>query len=349
MSKKNIYLHLLRKNILIVITLALYILSIYYFFFDVRILWWLFFSIQFFLFAPYFMIELKNSQSEGVLFIVLISCVFLIILKWFWNIFYSFWIVLFNLAIFFLFLDIWNEVYNRIRISPYKVFTMWIWTFSLFLASTFALSFMWTYRTFDLTCDKIFQQLSNLSQYTLKYFGFSSDPSHIQQAKLKDIAEYIWWPQANLSWSNLTWNLSLPATNALTWIVTSWAIASGNTAVVTETDKTSNGDFKWIDHLTFESVINIDFRKWIILNQIMENRQLLNENMCELVVSNIKSKYQNSEFQITVLFMMFILFYPFIRIFLFIISIVNLVFFGIMMSLKIYRYRTVSEDVYIIE
>lgn len=356
MAKGNAYLHLFRKNTIIALTLSSYIVSVYYLFFDAKILWWLLFSILFFVFAHYFVIELRSSQETNMFFVIFIACIFLLILKWFWNIFYAFWIVLFNLAVFFLFWDIWNETYNRIQIGIYKIFTMWVWTYTLFLSSTFALSFLWTYRTFDLTCSQIYNQMSNFSQYAMSHLWFSSDqktdknkqaivnilnPNHIKNASLKDVAEYIWWPST--AWtSGLDTKKTVLSTS---WVYLSWLNLSWSIWNVSNSVKNWNIDFKWIDKMTFWILIDIKFRKWIIFNQIMENKQLLNENMCEIVVKNIKSKYELPSFQITVLFLMFMLFYPFIRIFLTILAILNAIAFWLMSLVRIYKFETVSEDV----
>jgi hypothetical protein len=80
----------------------------------------------------------------------------------------------------------------------------------------------------------------------------------------------------------------------------------------------------------------------------MENKKLLDQNICEIIVSNIKSKYNKPQFQFTVMFLIFMLFYPLIRILIYILALLNVFIFKLMVWSKIYKFETVIEDVEII-
>jgi hypothetical protein len=76
--------------------------------------------------------------------------------------------------------------------------------------------------------------------------------------------------------------------------------------------------------------LKIDFWKNVLVNQIMENKKILDKNICQIIVSNIKEKYSKPGFQFTVMFLLFLLFYPFIRLFLYILAIINFFMFKLM-------------------
>jgi len=302
---------LLRKNVIIVFTMSFYILSVYFFFFDAKILLWLLFAVLFFLFAHYFLIETKKTQITNLLLIVWFITLFLLLVIWFNNFFYVLWIILFNVWIFFLFCTIYDEIYNRIQISSYNLFTRWTKIYTMFLSATFAVVFLWTYRTFNLTCGQISSFTSKVEQNVLKNFWFNS--KNINNVKLKDIANYIW--KNNTDNKLLTWEN----------IVSTW------------------------ENITFWSLVNISFWKNVVLNQILENKKLLNKSICEIIVWKIKNEYYKTGFQFTVTFLLFMLFYPIIWLFLFILSFINFIFFKLMNLVKIYKFKTVVDDVEIIE
>ncbi len=327
------FIYFLKRYLTIIFTISFYVLSVYFFFFDEKIVLWLLFSILFFLFAHYFIIELKKTQEVNLLLIVWITTLFLLFINWFDNFFYVLWIILFNIWVFFLLSTIYDEIYNRINISSYKLFTRWIKIYTLFLSLTFAVAFLWTYRTFDLTCNQISSSTSQFSNYTMEMFWFSTQS--IWETNIQDVVDYIWknnwlvnmlswWKLDNLSWSMLTWS-------NLTW------------------ENNIENSFKWVENITFWSFLNTDFYKSIVFNQIMENKQILNDNICELVVWKIKEKYQDPKFQFSVMFLLFVLFYPLIRLALFIFSLINFIFFKLMNLVKIYKFKTVVDDVESIE
>jgi len=209
-------IHIIRKYGVVIFSLSFYMLSIYYFFFWKIILWWLLFAILFFIFAHYFIVELKKIEITNLLFIVIVAMIFEFFLVWFDNFFYIVWILLFNLSVFFLFYDIYDEVYNRILINSYKVFTMWVKMYSLILSLVFAVSFLWTYRTFNLTCNKIYNWIHTISSYTLATFWVNIP--NVKHTKVSDIVKNV--NTNNLSWNMLTWvnNIKLSSmTNVLFW------------------------------------------------------------------------------------------------------------------------------------
>lgn len=246
---------------------------------------------------------------------IIVVTLFVLLILWVNNFFYVIWLIVFNIAVFYLCWDISEEVYNRIEISSYKVFTMWIKMYSLILSLVFAFSFLWTYRTFNVTCSQIYSSISNASNYTMKYFWISMP--NVQETKVQDIVKKINSWNINLSW----------------WTINSWDLNQ----IVND------------NKITFSTIISVDFWKNVIVNQILDNKKLLDKNICSIIVWEIKEKYNKPQFQFTVVFLIFLLFYPIIRLILYILAIINLIFFKIMNLWKIYKFKKVLEDVEIIE
>ena len=333
--------YFMRKQFVIGFTIAFYILSIYFLFFTPNLIWWLVFAVFFFSFVHFFVIEIRKADISSILLIIIVATILEVMINGFSNFFYVLWIWFFNLAVFFLIWDIYDEVYNRIEISSYKVFTMWVKMYSLLLSATFALSFLWTYRSFNLTCDEIYKKVNSASKFVMRNFWVEI-PKIKKDTKIKDVINGLkeekisWnWNISNLSWKVLT-NLSGSNNVLLSWNTVNQKVSD-------------NQEFKWIENVKFSDLIKLKFWKNIIINQIMENKKILDKSLCKTIVQNIKEKYTNPHFQITVIFLIFLLFYPFIRVFLYILSVINFIWFKMMNWVKIYQFKTIVEDVESIE
>jgi len=199
--------------------------------------------------------------------------------------------------------------------------------FSLLLSLVFALSFLGTYRTFNITCDQIYNTIKKASNYTMKYFKI--ELPDIKDKKVKDVLPI---KDNKISTLNLTGN-NIESINTGDIHIYTWA-----------TEK-----FDWIQNLKLKDLLSIDFWKNIVINQVMENKKILDKGLCETIVQNIKEKYNKPQFQFTVMFFIFLLFYPFIRLFLYILAVINFIAFKLMNLMQLYRFRKVVDDVEIIE
>jgi len=299
------YLIFIRKQLVLIFTLAFYMLTVYYFFIQPKILIALVFAIFFFASAHYFVIELKKTDIWNLMILialVVIANVLFLAYLGLDNIFYTLGLVVLHLGILFLFLDIYEEVYNRIVINSWKIFTMWARMFSLTLSLTFALSFLGTYRTFNLTCDQIYDFIQKTSKVAANYFDMHL-PTIKKDVKLKEVISKIW-----------SWNVQPQFTG-----------------------------------LKLSYLVKPDFWKSVVVNQIMENKKILDKNICQIIVSNIKEKYNRPGFQFTVMFLIFMLFYPLIRLVIFVLALINWIMFQLARFAKIYRYKKVVEEVEMIE
>jgi len=73
----------------------------------------------------------------------------------------------------------------------------------------------------------------------------------------------------------------------------------------------------------------------IWIDHMMEDNNVVNKWMCELVMEEINRRYNNPAFQFSVLALMFVVLYPFVRLTFFIISFLAFLIFKLMFLLKI--------------
>ncbi len=301
-NKTRKFLFILRKQLVLIFTISFYMLSIYYFFINHNILIWLLFSIFFFVLAHYFIIELKKTDIWNLILLVVVVLLINLGFIGFNNIFYTIALIVFHLGVLFLFFDVYEEVYNRITINSWKVFTMGAKMYSLVLSFVFSLAFLGTYRTFNLTCPQIYNFIQKASVVASNYLGISV-PKIDHNVKVKEVI-------SNLSTGNVQ--------QQYTWLKLSY-------------------------------LIKPDFWKYAIVNQIMSNKKILDKNICQIIVSNIKEKYTKPGFQFAVMFLIFMLFYPLIRLVIIILAIINWFLFQLARLAHIYRYKKVVEEVEVLE
>lgn len=93
----------------------------------------------------------------------------------------------------------------------------------------------------------------------------------------------------------------------------------------------------------FTSFIN-DYREKMI-DQVVKDNTSINMWICDYVLGEINSRYNKPVFQFSLILLMYLLFYPFLRIIFWIMSIVWIVIFKILLWLKVYKVQTVTKEV----
>lgn len=93
----------------------------------------------------------------------------------------------------------------------------------------------------------------------------------------------------------------------------------------------------------FWSLIN-DYREMII-NQVVKDNTSINMWICDYVLWEINSRYNKPAFQFSLILLMYLLFYPFLRIIFWIMSIIWIVIFKILLWLKVYNIKIVLKEV----
>lgn len=88
-----------------------------------------------------------------------------------------------------------------------------------------------------------------------------------------------------------------------------------------------------------------DILKLNVFDNFIKDKETLDSKICEFLIQEIKVRYNDPSFKISVVIFMFILFWPFLRIVFFIISFFNLLFFKLLNILRVYKFQTVTDEV----
>lgn len=94
---------------------------------------------------------------------------------------------------------------------------------------------------------------------------------------------------------------------------------------------------------TVGSLIN-DYRERIV-NQVVKDNKSINMWICDYVLWEINNRYNKPVFQFSLILLMYLLFYPFLRIIFWIMSIIWIVIFKILLWLKAYNIKKVLKEV----
>jgi hypothetical protein len=87
-----------------------------------------------------------------------------------------------------------------------------------------------------------------------------------------------------------------------------------------------------------------DYRQRII-DQVVKDNKSVNMWICDYVLWEINSRYNNPAFQFSVILLMYLLFYPFLRIIFRIMSILWIFIFKVLFRLKVYNVKKVLKEV----
>ncbi len=94
---------------------------------------------------------------------------------------------------------------------------------------------------------------------------------------------------------------------------------------------------------TIGSLIS-DYRERIV-NQVVKDNKSINMWICDYVLWEINNRYNKPVFQFSLILLMYLLFYPFLRIIFWIMSIIWIVIFKILLWLKAYNIKKVLKEV----
>jgi hypothetical protein len=89
----------------------------------------------------------------------------------------------------------------------------------------------------------------------------------------------------------------------------------------------------------------IDSRRTQLVDQVVKDNKSVNMWICDLVLKEINSRYDKPAFQFSLILLMYLLFYPFLRIIFWIMSIIWIIIFKILFGFKVYSIKKVTKEV----
>lgn len=261
-----------------------------------------------------------------------------------------------------------EDIHNKIKVSAYDIFT---WEsaekFVTYMALWYVFVFMSFYQSFDLTCEELYgysnkamdvvllranpELAANIDKALTSFFVAGADTIG-NLAATKDTNT------ATIKDGN-TSNAQIPApqNNAAVDPGAKYRVTPkpDTTQTSTTTDGSSIVDAIKVHNaawsatwVTVEKTMTaLELYRKRLIEQTIDSSDQLEQWVCAFVVEDIKKKYNNPDFKISVIFMMYLIIRPAMELWLHLISFVNWGIFSIMFKFgrfKKYEDREVSEN-----
>ncbi len=300
-----------RRYFVIIFTIVSYFCFLYYFVVPTRWLMSSVFLLLFFIFVHYFFIELKNYWLLYLILIIGISTILEIVIIWFSNIWEVLSVCFINLWIIFLVYTLDWEVNNRKIISSWSIFTSWVGIFSLFVALSYALMVVAKYPTFDLTCDTLYQGVNRLVDTLSKPLKISVEEVKMIKQKIKELKQKK--VKDIVIWTGEISPLILSGTE----------------------NKVPKSGILWL----------IENYKIKLIDSVIKDKKVVDKWVCNFMITQIKDRYNKPSFKFSVILLLTLLLWPFLRFALYIVWVINFIIFKILNFLKVYRFILKTDEV----
>ncbi len=277
-----------------------------------------------FLVLHYFFIEIQGISKWYFLFII-IFFIFLEISIFSEKFSLTFSIIFFNLSIFVLYNDILDYLTNRVYINTFFVFIWGINLFALFISLSISLLIFYKYDKLMLECNTLYNGLDRLVDIVSKplklpfneILALKQSIDKIATLKVKDV---LWINFSSYTWLSInriynTWtNINKFVLNTWTWYMSKWLI--------------------W----------KIEQFKYKLIDKVLEDKRSVDKWVCQYVIDKIKDNYNKSWFKLSIFILLSLLLWPFFKIWLWILSILNWILFRILVLFKIYSIKKISRE-----
>lgn len=252
---------------------------------------------------------------------------------------------------------IYEDVHNKIKVSPYDVFTgESVEKFVTYISMVYVFTFLAFYQSFDLTCKELYSYSDKAVNIALLRNSpelTATIDSYIDSFFTASIGQVLDAPsvQQIIETSTKTTVTNNNNTNQSPTKITSqdndpWAkyrvtkpqTGQTNTSSTTTTDKPTTHDAPTVSKTTSTTVLQTiaDYRKRLV-EQTIDSSDQVEQWVCAMLIKEIKTKYNDPEFKISVLFMMYIIIRPAMEMVVHLISYINRAVFEGMFKFKRFR------------
>ncbi len=313
----------IRKIFFIWLTIIVYFFAMYFWFWETHILKFLLYSSILFILTHFFAIEFqKQLDFRKYLILHIWLIIFRAIIFGFNNSFLILSIFFFHFGLFFLLTGISWELTNRKYIFTRAVSNAWMPLFIMWLTFSIWSLFLALFQKFPLTCDTLYsfsQKAVDQVKIILHLKPEATDKvkTTIQKTQNQTITQILWINFNNIIKTNNT-NQTLPKN-------------------YTEIDKIWNNEIylqqnKWL-------LWYIEKRKQKLVDNVIKDNKKVNKSICDFLIEQISSKFNNPAFKYSALFLIFILLIPFVRIFYYLLSFIVFLIFQILILFKVYSFE----------
>ena len=204
---------------------------------------------------------------------------------------------------------IWALFYSlwMVSFNSISYFMRWWYIFSLIITTMYSISLIWMFQKFPFTC----QWLNDASH---KLFEFVEAPFMLTfNKRQKNIKEEI----------------------------KDFANVSDNTIYIQE----EIGNISWNENLLTPVISKFTEIKSSTIDQVLNEQESYSANMCEMLLNEINSKYWLENFKRSVILLIYLLLYWFIRISFWVMSAIAFIIFKILYRCRVYQISQTTKKV----
>lgn len=297
---------LIRPIVFIFLTIILYFIVFYKLLFQTFLLQSLIYILLFFIFFHFAYLELYKFKQKYLIIILIILSIIEMFFVWATNIYIILSILILNSWIFLLANNLKSESDNKIKFNSIWYFSVWWYVFTVFVTIGYSLNLFWTYNQFPFTCQ-------NLSQYSNQVIDFVTKPFK------------LWLQEAN----NRKQSTTIFFESNIKDLIKIW-----NNIKIDD----NNSKYK-----IFLKTLN-NYKKTMIDATLKENNDI-NIGMCDYILQKVKQEYNKTWFRISIILLLFLLLYWFVRIVFWATSIISFFLFKILYRCKVYKIKTEKKDI----
>lgn len=268
-----------------------------------------------FVFFHFMSLDIKKIKTKYIILILLsltiLDVTVLLLSNWEINIWLILSIITLNWSLFALFTSL-----KVVQFSSISYFLRWWYIFTLLITATYSIALVWMFQRFPLTCDWL-QEASN------KLIDFVEKPFVVSVEKIDD-------------WTNLE-----------EWTVFDLDKKLDDDMVENALNKFKNTEIKIDNSENNFSKIVYQFNEWKnnSVEQIMSQQENYNISMCDMLLEEINAKYNLKEFSLSVIILIYLLLFGFVRVAIFVMSFIWFLVFKILYWSHLYKIKKVKKEV----
>ena len=272
-------------------------------------------------------LDIKKFKTKYVILILLsltiLDIAVLLLSNWDINTWLVLSIITLNGALYALFTSL-----KVVQFSSISYFLRWWYIFTLLITTTYSIALVWMFQKFPLTCEWLQAASDKLIEFVEKPFKLSVD-------KIWDWTDSDqWWllwqfEDSVISWENLDWE------------------ELADEVVEEALIKVRNTEIRVEDTWSTLSPIVAQFNDWkdSAVDQIMWQQESYSVWMCDMLLEEINAKYNLKEFSLSVIVLIYLLLFGFVRVAIFIMSFIWFLVFKILYWLHLYKIEKVKKEV----
>lgn len=302
---------MIRKTIVTILTLLIYCVTLYFLFYAHNVLYAIPAGVVLFMMMHFFALE--TTHWKRYMYTIVFASWWLLLIVFFqmFDLMKVVSVVVFHLALIILIRSVHDHVVYHTKVSVRDIVQGWSYLFSLLMTVAYSMVVVYSYVTFPLTCEGLYAAVDTVTDKVTQPFSVSAQK--IEQRK-----------------DNIMWTKDMTVQEAI-------GVESGVVASLEENDekKLSAKGILW----------TLEKRKQTAVDKVVESNEKINRKICEVIVDRIKQWFENPIFQFSIVFVMFLLLGPLVRILLYLVEIVLFLLIKILLLTRVYRIYKVPVEV----